>query len=436
MAVQHKVGDFQLRTTTGNQSITGLGFQPKLVLFFHTPDTVNIVNQTANFNLSWGATDGTNMGASIFFSPNGNSGLESAFGAQCTTNCIVGSIDTATMWRATIVSMDGDGFTLNVPLAPTLGYRVGYLAIGGATLTGAKVGTFNASSGTQSITGLGFQPTGIIMFSAGRALTANPSSLTAGHVYGCFGMSDGASSRSAGFTFRSANLTVKLRGRICRSNMIMAAPNITTSPSTGYQYQFNLTSFDADGFTVTHTTGGSSLPICYMAFAGAATKVGNFTTPSILGPFSITSLAFNPASVLTASTWQSNFGVFGGMGAVSNGSGALVSTGMAVDVTEQLTVGGTTIDFTTTTVEAHHSDDTKIMRRFSPNPFTTLEMDFAHANMSTGAVNFNCTTPSGTLSVVNYMAIEGAAFTPPPSEPTGGSGDPASPDSSFLYNMI
>lgn len=433
-----KVGSFQLNTVTGNKSVTGLGFQPKLLIFFHTPDTVDIVNQTANHNWAMGATDGTNQFALCTFSANGNSVGESAYGAHCLTNCIVGSIDSVTSWRATIVSMDGDGFTINQPTAPPVGVRVGYLALGG-TLTGWQVGAFQAGTvGSQSVTGLGFQPSGLLAFTAGAiAQTTNPPNLN-GNVSNslapCFGFTDGVNQRSHGVWYRGSSLTVKSRGRECRNDSLIAAPYLTT-PSTTHAVWLSLSSFDANGFTFTNNINNGNRWVYYVTFAGAQTRVDNIFSPTGAGPFSISGLPFDPASILMASTWQANYNVFEGFGVTGGAPGALLSVGAATQPTEQITIGLTTKDFTTTTVEGHHSESTKIMRRFAHDPFTTLQMDFAHLSMSSGAVNFNCTTPSGTTSRVSYMAIEGAPFVPP-SDPTGGSGGPDSPDSSFLFNMI
>jgi len=440
MSVQMKVGDFQLNTISGNLSVTGVGFQPKLILFYHTPDTVDIVNQTANWNLSYGITDGTTQGSSCIFAPNGNAGLEVSYQVQATTNCIVGSINTVA-WRCTIVSMDGDGFTINQPAGglPGVPVRVGYLAIGG-TLTGYKAGFFQAAAatGAQSITGLGFQPTGLIVFGGSSStVVANPTALVATHTSFSFGMSDGTSGRVAGYALRSGGVGTKVRGRTMRNDAIMAAPTPNaTFPSTSLAYRSSLTSFDVGGFTINNVQSGGNRYFFYLAFAGSATKVGNFSSPNLAGAFSVGGLTFDPASVITASTYQSAYNIIEGQGQSAGARGALLSTGMATDATQQMTIGATAADFVSTSIEGHHSESTKTMRRFAHNPFTTLEMDFAHVGMASGQINFTCTTPSATISQINYMAIEGAMFTPPPSDPTGGSGDPDSPDSIFLLKYM
>jgi hypothetical protein len=405
-------------------------------MFFHTPDTVDIVNQTANHNLSLGFTDGTSSAYQCVFSSNGNGVGESCYGIHGTTNCIVGSVDVTTMWRATLVSMDGDGFTINIPLAPPVGVRVGYLAIGG-TLTGYKVGAFQAGAiGSQAITGLGFQPSGLITFiGAQTAPTANPTSLGS-NLSNAFqvalGFSDGVNQRSNSYWVRGSTLTVKTSGRISRNDNLIAHAYSTTPT---YTTRFSLTSFDVGGFTINNIINNTNRWVYYLAFGGAATQVGSFLSPTVSGTFYISGLPFDPAGVITASTWSPLFNTFYGYAAVPNAAGGMFSVGAATDPTEQITIGITNKDYTTVTVAGHHSESTKIMRRFSHDPFTTLQMDFAHQAMSTGQVAFNCTTPNGTTSQVSYMAIEGAPIVVPPSEPTGGSGDPDSPDSSFLFNM-
>jgi hypothetical protein len=435
MAVNQKVGEFQLRTSPGTQSITGLGFQPKVVLFFHTPDTVDIASQTANYNMSIGADDGTSKGAICEFAPNGNSGAETNYVAQCYGWSIVGSVDASSIWRAGISSMDADGFTITVAAAPTLGYRVGYMAMGGVGMTGVKVGYFPMTTGVQTISGLGFQPTGLIAFSAG--LTSLPLDPAFGGSHASsvgIGFSDGALMRGHGEWHRASGVSVKVRARTDRNDNMLAAP----LSSTGYAYAFSFGAFNADGFTISNNVNGGSAYAFYVAFNGATVSVGNITSPAVTGAFSITGLSFNPNAVLMASSWQPTYNSIIGGGTTPNGPGSMLSLGFGTASTEQLTMGATAIDFTVTSVEAHHSDSTKLMKRYSTNPFTTLEMDFALANFGTGQIDLMCTTASATTSVISYMAIQGDAITPPtpPTDPTGGSGGPDSPDSIFLMNFV
>ena len=433
MAAYQKVGEFQLNTSIGLQSITGLGFQPKALLFFHTPDTVDIATQTANYNMSYGVADATNQYAVCEFSPNGNSGNQTNWVAQCYGWSIVGSVDQTYIWRASVVSLDADGFTISIGAAPTLAYRVGYMAIGGDALTQVKVGAFPMTTGGHSETGFTFQPTGLIAFSAGLpTLPGIPSFGTTTSASIGYGFSDGTVNRSNGTYHYGYNFTtVKTRLRSARNDNMLAAPNGLTS----YAYAINLSSFDLSGFTVSNAINGGGNYAFYLAFGGAAAQVGDFLSPTATGPFSITGIPFNPNAVIMASTWQTAFNSIEG-GGTPNGPGALISTGIATSPLQQITFGATAQGLTTTSVEAHHSTSLELMRRFSHNPFTTLQMDFVHTTMGTGQIDFNCTTASATTSVISYLAIEGNTSPPTPPDPTGGSGGPDSPDSSFLFNMI
>ena len=53
MGYDAKAGNFALNTSTGNQSITGLGFQPKLVIFYPTQQTADGV--IVDYQLAIGA---------------------------------------------------------------------------------------------------------------------------------------------------------------------------------------------------------------------------------------------------------------------------------------------------------------------------------------------------------------------------------------------
>ena len=56
-----KVGTFAANSGTGNQSVTGVGFMPKAVLFWITDQTSTGSSSNGRFGRGW--TDGTNQGA-------------------------------------------------------------------------------------------------------------------------------------------------------------------------------------------------------------------------------------------------------------------------------------------------------------------------------------------------------------------------------------
>jgi hypothetical protein len=439
MPFNYKVGNFQLNTVTGNQAITGVGFQPKAILFFHNSATVDVgVPQIANHYGMVGMTDGTTHRSVWWFEPNGNAGLESTGYIQSSYPICGGNNLSPTTWYANLVSLDGDGFTINVTTAPPDVYRVGYMAIGGADVTDVFVGEFTGTSGSQAVTGLGFMPTGLIMTGLGSTATL----LTSGNAYSTnahskhtFGVSDGTFSRCTGLNFRDAALGTKINGKTQESAIVASANH--TGANT-YAYKATLTSFDVDGFTVNWTVAGGG-KLFFLAFAGPLTQVGFFTNPTSTGTFiPVSGLAFQPNALITLSSCQTTFGNIEGNSEVANGPGAAYSYGFATDSMEQFNIEAASLDFTAgATYSGFYQSELAVMTKFLYNNRSTLQEQIAFDSFGTDDVTLDALTVLGAgTSQVSYMVIEGDGGGPPPVDPTGGSGGPDSPDSIFLQRFI
>lgn len=104
LADTYKIGTFQATSGTGNQSVTGIGFKPRLVEFiWNNPSTGTLAyaqgSMTANGEqsaLAW-SFDASNRAL-----------------ASSTSACIITVTHTNSVNRTfTFVSMDSDGFTIN-----------------------------------------------------------------------------------------------------------------------------------------------------------------------------------------------------------------------------------------------------------------------------------------------------------------------------------
>lgn len=121
MNVMH--GVFSTNNTNDNRSLTGLGFQPQeleLTLCQKTSTSETFVH------LSEGSTDGTNQRCvAVFSDSSGDKSFESTSRLINHMNRVSGAI--TDVIKATIVSFDADGFTLNFS-ATTTGYHVHFKA--------------------------------------------------------------------------------------------------------------------------------------------------------------------------------------------------------------------------------------------------------------------------------------------------------------------
>lgn len=234
---------------TGNQSITGVGFKPDAIFFLSAgvggaPPS----NNTGVCNIIFGFTDGTNQKA-LFYNTVKQSQQVSKVIAK------------AAAILATLTSFDSDGFTLNYT-AIEAKYNFALCLKGGKY----KVGVFNqaTSTGNQSVTGVGFQPTGVILASINQ--TASSSLLaTASRI--SFGAASDSASRmsiwSGGNTTDVTSDNNTDTGKVL--NMITEGASPTTNTSADF------VSNDSDGFTINNTSADATArEIVYMAFGSTA----------------------------------------------------------------------------------------------------------------------------------------------------------------------
>lgn len=157
-----------------------------------------------------------------------------------------------------------------------------------------KVGAFDSIIGTgnQSITGLGFRPKGLIVWSQ---VTGNPSLGFFGNHHTSIGITDGTTS----FTVANAETDVSIPGAGTSFSTTLLIVGITIPSSTLLQASF--VSFDADGFTISWDlyTIGTSTYYMYMAFGGddVSCKVGTFNGPSGASQV-ITGVGFKPTGLI------------------------------------------------------------------------------------------------------------------------------------------
>jgi hypothetical protein len=121
---QYKIGVIPSSTfsTTGNKSITGIGFTPKLVRFTVLPSS-----STTIMNTGFGAMDDSGNQYAVGISTTSTGRSRNSLTIRCIY--IVDSGATSPATAASYVSMDADGFTINVNNAGNI-FDIAYEAIG------------------------------------------------------------------------------------------------------------------------------------------------------------------------------------------------------------------------------------------------------------------------------------------------------------------
>ena len=266
MALQTKAGSFVLNTGVGNQTITGVGFQPTGILFFAVGSTVEGTS-AVNARMSYGMTDGTNDCVSAVRAVDGGTTTDRVQDTSEIINLMNPSTATVDI-IVTHVSMNSDGFVINVGTnTNSEAILVKYFAISGTT--NLVVGQVLASA--SPVTGLGFQPNLLLSMNSGQGA----GDLTSMHaLYNVFGCAE----RFGGTTRQWRHV-----GFFGEDDRAQSSSSIQTDGFAGQVYNgsltwsTSLTTFDTGGFT---WAGSNTDQFCYMAIelpTGIEAFAGEFT---------------------------------------------------------------------------------------------------------------------------------------------------------------
>ena len=261
--VDAKAIAWQTPSGVASKAVTGVGFSPDAVVHFDHGYLAGASSAHASFNLGVMDSSG-NQWASSRFSVDA-AGTSTTQGGQRTDSAIVSTSNMASFAsRAQFTSMDADGFTLNF-VTNASGVRDIYsLALKGLQV---KAGTFTKSvvwSGcpaacVQPVTGVGFEPSAVILSSIFDTAQANPVAQARLLV----GASDGTTEGTSAFYDTNGLNTTDANAldRVSRAFTKIAGTGFLNSSA-------NLTSFDADGFTLTYPNNDNvANEIVYLAFA-------------------------------------------------------------------------------------------------------------------------------------------------------------------------
>lgn len=420
-----------LNLATGSQSLTGFGFTPKLNIFITEPSTSDIVADIANFHFSLGAAiDSSNKFVLAVNSRNGQTSSATSFAHDTS---LVGDIadPPGTMnadYLFDFVSNDADGITINVTDAPPSNYKFGVLSIGGDAITNVALGRFNSkgSTGSQVITGVGFQADCYLLFSVMDFHDPRTSGDEA-----AFCMSLITPTNQIAYTMMCRdNQNPSVASRAMNASVAF----LGTTNGTSIQMSATLTSIDADGLTLNWGTHSVAVGerIYFIALKGAADmnfNVGSITLPTSTGTF------------LSASTGFANrAGIF--LGAALAALTSTLNTNMELSVglsadTRRYMIGGQDKGGVSPTNATHFSHSQRIFRNVDQAGAVQEDVDMSSWQNS-GFILDSKVAVGASPSVLGYlvMGTDTDADSVGGSDGTGGSGDPNSPDSSILMSVL
>ena len=159
-----KAGSFVLPSGSGSHAVTGLGFEPQLVILMHSGFPTADTDSTDTALFALGASDGTNQFATCCAT---GFTLTSAEARLMRNNAVLLEIDAGGGggWRASLTSLDSDGFTINRDTALPANKYVIYLAIRD-DIGGFEVGSLDQGDTSVSLSTITDKPDGLMFFSS------------------------------------------------------------------------------------------------------------------------------------------------------------------------------------------------------------------------------------------------------------------------------
>ena len=401
MALSAKVGQFNTPGATGNQVITGVGFQPTFIFFLTGLGTAGAAT-SVRFCYGWTAGSGKDV-AFYGFGVDNQSTTDTGRSHRrdfCIYRC---STTLATSDQASLVSFDSDGFTLNWGAIAATGQPVAYLALGGDAVANAGAGpTIPTSGATVALTGVGFLPTALLLGNGAASIT--PSANADGNFIG-FGAA-GSDAAEASFTLSSPNgtsLGTTDVGSALDTDSILQTLTMNGASLPTVESEAALSSFDSDGFTLgISDSPAATVATSYGALRGLQAKVGTFTKRTSIGTQAITGVGFTPKAGI--------FWSFSSSAGIANSISAAMSVS---DGTTEYSVGIGDVDARTTSTNVNRRISTTKGVYVVSNA-VALQGEADVQSWDSDGFTLNWTTADASAQAIGYMVF-GDPAAPPPS---------------------
>lgn len=293
MSLSVKKGSFAAELATGNKAYTGLGFQPKAIIFFasratadgfaiHFSQTLGFVSDSAGRACSM-CVDDAIVGA-------GNEVRRQDTGTTAFHVFNTGVATTAS--AANIVSFDSDGFTLNYTAA-NQAVIIHFIALGGSDIEEVFVGGFTETGvlGRQEITGVGFSPD-LVLFASHYVNTTDALSSTAELAVGAACRDRDGGIRQASSVVRQGNNLTPTQV-VSQQRPLKSIQHITSTSETQGTVGA-VTEFTADGFVMNWEVVGATPIDAFLAIKGGSWFLGEDKQGVTTGNKSRVGVGFRP----------------------------------------------------------------------------------------------------------------------------------------------
>lgn len=400
MVVNFKAGVF--RKTSGTQTITGVGFTPRLLIVFATVfDALNAFETEVHVYRGAASSTYTTEQRSFGFRCEDSSDNEDLSSNWHTSSVFSASENNSSSFslRATLTSFNSDGFTWVWNLDSDEDWYISYIAIGGADITNAKVGHFTApaSSGINTVTGVGFRSD--LTFLIGTNHVADNTAVTDRGSF-CFGVFNAAGQQGVAAMTQEDNANPTNDARYQRTDKCLAMFS-TTDPDT-ITHEASFSSVSETGFSLNYNkASGSGKRVFYVAIKGLTSKIGAINSPTS-GSLPVT----QTVSGLGLTTLSRGLILFSdGVPAstIIDKNAARHSIGAANSTTNRWASWTASEDNTSPTVTSSRTDNNAIMR-------ISTENSPASSSTTQALADFNSFPSAGSFSIKWSKINTGASY--------------------------
>lgn len=368
-------GSVAANTSVGLQEVlTGLSWTPKAIILSTNNLTADGSATSAVMGHGMTAADGTTMSIAVSHL-NGAATMDTDRYHKNDRGILIINNSAAVIFDAQVI-LTSDGFAINITTSDAVARIINYYIVGGSDVTNATVKQFTASTGTgtQAITGVGFQPDIIVMASAVFA-TAPPAGTAPGiMVYG-WGTSATARASMAFNMGNGGGSSVEEKTQV--TDKIL---HVTNGGSTFMSA--DLDSLDADGFTLDWSTVSTARYVWMLCLKGGNYKVGTITQPTSIGNQDSESLGFTPKGIMTLSFNEAATGSL--VEEINNTIGAASSS------SARWTTWVGSLDNAADAVTDQNTDTTQVTKSITPDTLAVeASSDFVSNNADTFTLNFD-----------------------------------------------
>ena len=399
---------------TGGQSVTGVGFQPSVVILMASERTAD--GTGAGFRQCIGMASGSTNRGCVWMGSKDNVAT-SACGRSLVTNRVLQFASETANTTPTLLadadfsSLDSDGFSLNWWTNDNANRIIVALCLGGSDLNAAYVGTFTTGTalGNQSVTGVGFRPDGLLLLSHDSGSTGLQLNATT-----TIGAVASPTERAVMVTRSRDNQATK---STIRYENGAKAISIVSSSANSVISEADFSSFDSDGFSINWTTIPASHLVLFLAVKGCNVGVGSFsgnTTTQGTGTQGVTGLGFKPKALMLFSH-VTNINA-------SVQTGARRSVGVATSTSERGCLWLGDANGGSTSIVNQNLDRTKVVKSMSEatSAGATLNAAADFSSFDQDGFSVSWSTVDASARDICYLAFGDApsrpAMIPPPAQ--------------------